>query len=169
MRKKYLFLVLAFALLLIPRSAFALICEQSTAFGAGEQCWSEVTVASNETNLVSSGAVLVYDTGNAFQTNTAAAFQVRTATASADGVKIAGIAQRSIVSGQNALILVRGRGDIAIKTTEAITSGNALFVSTSGDSSLVTSTTQTQTAFALQNTTATGNTKSTVKAYITIV
>ena len=158
-------------LLLMGQSAFALTCSPSReAQGSTDQCWASVTVASNETTLVSAGTVLNFDITNAQFNEKNGSFQVRVTDASADGVTIAGVAQNSIASGATALVLVRGRGDVALKTTEAFASGSALWVSTSGDASgVVSSTTQTQLGFSLETTTASGNTRTTKKAYITIV
>ncbi len=164
-----LFFVASF-LCLVSQSAFALTCAPSRqAQGSADDCYTAVTVASNETTLVSVGTVLVYDVTNAQVNNNNGSWQVKVGTASSSGVFVAGVAQRTIASGATALVLVRGRGDVAVKTTETITSGNALFVSTSGDSSIVTSTTQTQLGFSLDTLAAAGNTRNTVKAYITIV
>ncbi len=171
--KKIKFLVLALALLLLSSSSsFALTCSESRLVGgSADDCYTAVVVASNETTLVSNGTVLNYDVTDAQFNSTNSAFQVRVVDASADGAIVAGVAQRVITSGEGALILVRGRGDVAVKNTETIVSGNALFVSTSGDASLVTSTTQTPLGFALDNQTAAapGGVRNTRKAYITIV
>ena len=171
MKKLTLFFSLAILLVAGP-SAFALNCAPSrNSQGPADDCYTSVTVASNETTLVSNGTVLNYDITNAQFSSVNGAFQVRVVDASADGVIVAGVAQTSIASGNTALVLVRGRGDVAVKNTETIVSGNALFVSTSGDASLVTSTTQTQLGFALDNQTAAapGGVRNTRKAYITIV
>jgi len=169
MKKLKLFFVFA-VLLLASQSAFALTCAQSrNSQGASDDCWVSVVVASNETTLVSQGTVLVFDIANAQFSADKGAFQVRVPTASANGVFVAGVAQNSITSGSGALILARGKGYVALKTTETVTSGNALFVSTSGDASVVTSTTQTQLGFALETSAASGNSRALKKAYITVV
>lgn len=166
---KKLILILA-VLLLVANSAFALTCADSRLpNGSADQCFTSVTVASNETTLVSAGTVLVFDVANAVGNSLNTSFQVRVPSASANGVYVAGVAQNNIASGATALVLVRGYGDVAVKTTETIASGNALFVSTSGDAALVTSTTQEQLGFATESQTANGNTDDTMKAYITIV
>ena len=162
--------VLAILLLSVGKS-FALSCNNSRGVaGSADDCYTLLTVASNETTLVSNGTVLVYDVANAQTSTVNAAFQARVSTSSATGVRVAGVSQTSVISGNTVLALVRGRGDVAVKTNDTIVSGDALFVSTSGDGSIVTSTTQTQLGFALENQTAVaGNSRSTKKAYITIV
>ena len=173
-KTKYLFLVLAL-LLLTSSNAFALVCNDSRGVeGSADDCWVSVKVASNETSLVSSGTVLVFDITNAQFSNTNTAYQVRVSDASIDGAIVAGVAQERIVSGQTALILSRGRGDIAVKTATPFASGDALFVSTSGDASIAVSanvlgTTGKPVAFAMETQTVSGNTKGTRKAYITVV
>lgn len=169
--KKIKFLILSLAILLFAgKSAFALQCAPSrNSQGSADQCYSYVTVASNETTLVSAGTVLVYDITNAQNAVAQGAYQARVSTASTNGVFVAGVAQNIIATGNSALVLVRGRGVVGVKTTETITSGNALFVSTSGDASTVTSTTQTQLGFALTTLAASGNGETTTDAYITVV
>lgn len=165
----YLFFVALF--LLAANNAFALQCNQSRDIdGSSDNCWSSVTVASNETTLVSAGTVLVYDVNNAKNSASAASYQVRVTTASSSGVFVAGVAQKSIASGETALVLVRGRGDLAVKTTDTLASGTPVWVSSSGDATIATSTTQNQLGFTLepQAAVATGS-RATKKAYITII
>lgn len=162
-------LVLAILTLGWVGNADAFLCNESrNVNGPTDSCWASVTVASNETTLVSSGTVLVYDVSNAVNTTTAASYQVRVADASADGVFVAGVAQRTIASGETALVLVRGSGELATKSTDALASGNAVFVSTSGDASIVTSNTQNQLGFALDDSAASTNARRVITAYITI-
>lgn len=169
--KKIKSLFFVFAILLLAGSqAFALQCQTGRDVeGSSDLCYSSVKVASNETTLVSQGTVLVYDITNAQYDPDNGAYQVRVATASANGVFVAGVAQNSITSGSTALVLVRGKGKVAAKTVIPYTSGDALFVSTSGDASTVTSNTQNQLGFALQTRVASGNTRDTIDAYVTIV
>jgi len=164
-------LVFLFAILLVSASnAFALQCaEGRNVEGSSDDCWVTVRVASNETTLVSQGTVLVFDVNNTAHDADYGAFQVRVSSASADGVRVAGVAQTTIASGNTGMAIVRGKGYVGIKTTETVTSGNALFVSTSGDASLVTSNTINQLGFALETTAASGNGEDTSLAYITIV
>lgn len=160
------------ALLLFSTKAFAFHCESSSILtDSADKCVATVIVASNETTLVSTGTVLVYDVSNALNTAVGGATQVRVATASANGVIVAGVAQNSVTSGSQALILTRGKGRLAIKATDGgITSGAALWVSTSGDASSVTNTTQNQLGFSLQNSTqgTGGGTRNVIDAYITV-
>jgi predicted RecA/RadA family phage recombinase len=168
MKKLSLFFVLL--LILGASQASAFVCTESRIVGqSADYCVSTVTVASNETTLVSIGTVLVYDVANAQVAAANGSYQVRVATASANGIYVAGVAQNTIASGNTGLVVVRGISDLALKTTETIASGNALFVSGSGDATIVTSTTQDQLGFALESSTASGNTRQTKKAYITIV
>jgi len=159
------------AFFLLAGNAFALQCNQSRDIeGSSDSCWTSVQVASNETTLVSIGTVLVFDVSNAVNDPDNGAFQVRVADASADGVFVAGVAQQSITSGATALVLVRGKGNLALKANDTIASGGAVFVSTSGDGSIVTSTTQNQLGFLLEPQAAiAANTRTVKKAYITIV
>ena len=168
--KKIIAISLMLALLL-PVSAFAFSCEMSQAAGGGEQCWATVTVASNETSLVSAGTVLVFDIANAQGTAAVASYTTRVSTASAQGIYVAGVAQKRIASGAEGLVLVRGKGTLAINSTSVIASGDALFVGVSGDATHITSTTQGQLGFALgRQATATATpARSTTDAYITIV
>lgn len=171
--KKLKFSVLFAALLFVAgHSAFALNCAPSrNSQGSADDCYSSVTVASNETTLVSQGTVLVYDVANAQVSSVNGAFQVKVSTASSQGVRVAGVAQNTIASGATALVLVRGRGDLAVNTNTTIASGDALFVGVSGDSTTTTSTTQTQLGFALESQASAAGTpgRATKKAYITIV
>ena len=171
MKKLKLSIFVLALLLVMGHSAFALVCAPSrNGSDSADQCWSSVTVASNETTLVSIGTVLNYDITNAQFNEKNGSFQVRVVDASADGVIVAGVAQQSIVSGATALVLVRGRGDLATKNSSTIASGTAVWVSTSGDASEVSSTTQTQLGFALESQAAVAaHGRSTKKAYITIV
>lgn len=169
MRKLKFLFVMAF-LLSLSGSAFAFSCNASRmSGGAADDCWVNVQVASNETTLVSVGTVLVFDTANAQVNANNSAYQVRVSTASANGVRIAGVAQKTIASGESALVLVRGKGEVAAKTADAIVSGDALFVSSSGDATIITSNTQNQLGFSLDTRAASGNTRDTVTSYITIV
>lgn len=152
--------------------AHAFSCNQSRMVGgASDDCFSVVTVASNETTLVSLGTVLVYDVFNIEGTVARASNQVRVSAASTDGIHVAGIAQGTIASGNTALVMVRGRSVVALSDTDTVASGDALFVGASGDVGVTTSTTQTQPAFALDSQTAASGTqtRATIEAYITIV
>lgn len=168
---KHLKLLSVFAaiLLLAAGQALAVQCQGGREIeGSSGICWESVEVASNETTLVSDGTVLVADTANAQNSSTYGAYQVRVSTASADGTRVIGVAQNSIVSGAQALVQCRGKATVAHKTTETITSGNAVFVSTSGDVSIVTSTTQDTVGFALETDAASGNSRGTSEMYLDI-
>lgn len=172
MKKFKISFLLAALLMVAGHSAFALNCAPSrNSQGPSDDCYSSVTVASNETTLVSLGTVLVYDVANAQVSSVNGAFQVRVATASAQGVRVAGVAQTSITSGSTALVLVRGRGDVATNVSTSFASGDPLFVGVSGDATATTSTAQTQLGFALDTRVGAAGTpsRSTNKAYITIV
>lgn len=169
MKKTIFSFLVVLALIIVASPAFALNCKQSQS-GLSDECWTQVKIAANETTLVSAGTVLVYDFSSNNGVTDTAAYQVRVATASAAGVYVAGVAQQSHASGDQALIQVRGKGTVMIKTVETIASGGAMFVSTSGDASVQsTSTTQNQLGFALEPYTASGNSFDTIDAYITIV
>lgn len=174
MKKMYMFLAFA-VLLLTAKDAFALKCNPARDVnGSADDCWVSVKVSSVETTLVSAGTVLVFDIANADFNEQTTSYQVRVSDASIDGAIVAGVAQNSIVSGATGLILARGRGDVAVKTATPFASGDALFVSTSGDASIpvsanVLGTTGKPVAFATQTKTVSGNTRTTTKAYITVV
>lgn len=172
MKKMKLSIFVLAILLLAGQSAFALVCAPSrNGQDSADQCWTSVTVASNETNLVSAGTVLVFDVANAQANEKNGSFKVRFNTSSANGVRVAGVAQQSIASGATANVLIRGRGDLAVNTQNAFASGDALFVGVSADGTSITSTTQTQLGFALETQVGSGtaSAKTTKKAYITIV
>jgi len=163
--KNFKILVLMIAVLLVASPAFAFQCQTGRDIeGSSDSCWTSVKVASNETTLVSQGTVLVFDIANAERDADNGAFQVRTTTSTAASAYVAGVAQSSITSGSTALVLVRGKGKI--KVQGAVTSGNALFVSsTAGRAATTGGETQYKpVAFALANGTTTD-----VDAYITVV
>jgi hypothetical protein len=162
------FIVALFVLSLLCTPAFALVCEMSQSATGSDACWTQVTIASDETTLVSIGTVLVANYNNLSGATSKGSYEVQVATASADGARVMGVAQRSIVTGDSALIQVRGKGKVAVKTTEAIASGDQLFVSTSGDASVVTSTTLSGIGFALEAGAVSGNTRTTKDVYIRI-
>jgi len=121
--KKFLFLVIA--LLLLTQNAWALNCKTSQS-NQSDECWTVVKVSNSETTPVISGTVLRYD----FTSSTGAddsSFQVRVATASGDAYLIAGVAQNTIATGDEGMILVRGKGKVRL--AGAITSGDRLFAS----------------------------------------
>ena len=126
---KKLLLLAAFLLLLVPKEAFALSCEVSHALFGGERCWTSVKLTSGETSLVSEGHVLVYHIDA--NTPKQGAYEVRLATGSSDGTFVAGVAQGRIATGESALILVRGFGEIL--TVGGITTGDLLYVTASGN------------------------------------
>ncbi len=162
------FLIVFALLLLVASPAFAMSCKNQQGMDSDE-CWTQVTVAPGETTLVSPGTVLVYDLTSNGGDPSLAAWQVRVATASAKGTYVAGVAQRRIASGASDLVLVRGLGYVATKAQDTIASGTAVFVSTSGDVSAITSTTQTQLGVAMASQTAGTNTRTTQRTYVTIV
>jgi hypothetical protein len=115
----------AFALaLLVSNNAYALQCKSGN-FGSDE-CWTEVQVASGETIPVIAGTVLVYDFTSDHSANDAA-WTVRVAREITDGYKVAGVAQRTIATGDRGNVLVRGKGKV--RATGAVTSGDRLYVS----------------------------------------
>lgn len=165
MKKFIAFLVLA--LLISVGPAFALSCKEGN-FGSDE-CWTTVRVSLQETTPVTAGTVLVYDVNQSSPNADTSAFQVRVADASADAWFVAGVAQKTIATGDTGLILVRGQGQLSHKSTEAWASGDALFVSTSRDASKVQVTGTRQLGFALETVAVSGNYRATDDAYITIV
>lgn len=167
MRKFIPFLVIAILLWAVA-PAMAMQSQRSAKAGFGSQTWELVEIASNETTIVSDGAVLVYDVSNAPNSAQEAAWRVKVADASADAIFVAGIAQSSIATGDQALILVRGPGTVKVNTESAagIASGDDVWVGASGDVTEVTSTTHDFIGFSLENG-ASGDT--TIEAYITIV
>lgn len=126
--KKYLFLMLLLALIGSPK-AFALSCEVSQAINGTDKCWTKVTLGSQEATLVSTGAVLVYEIDNS--TPVQGGYQVRIARASTENNFVAGIAQQNIASGQSAMILVHGAGQVF--TSGGVVSGDSLFAKASGE------------------------------------
>lgn len=128
--RKILFLILALALLASPK-AFALMCEQSQAYGGSDACWTEVRLSPNETEpSVSAGTVLVYDYANGDVTKSPT--WVRVSTASLDGNRVAGVTQTSISAGNVVKVLVRGYGLLNISNGMAVSSGDALYVRGAG-------------------------------------
>ena len=169
--KKSLILLLALALLM-PASGWAFYCQSSMSPDESEMCFRQVRLSENETTLVSEGTVLVANFARTMVSENSSAqadSTVEVADASAEGAYVVGIARSTIASGETAMVLVRGKGNVAVKNVEAISSGDALFVSTSGDVSKVTSTTQNQVGFALEADASGTNTRDTISAYITIV
>ena len=128
--KKLLLLILILGLAFSPAS-FGMMCGLSSANNAGE-CVEQVTLASGETTIVSAGMVLVYNLDAT--TPKQGSYEVRVATATSDNTFVAGFAKGRIVSGQQGLVVVRGLVNARIKgNEEAISSGDPLYVSTSGD------------------------------------
>lgn len=170
--KKILFsLLIAFGLLTVSSPAFALSCKNGQA-GNSDECWTEVKVSNRETNVVSAGAILVYD----MNTDSADrnAFEVVLATASQDSFFVAGVAQRRIATGDTDMVLVRGKGVINVITT--VSTGDRLYVSSSeghagklfGNGSGTTVVSTDPIGFALETDTS-GAPGATVDAYITIL
>jgi len=83
----------------------------------------------NDTNLVTQGTILVYDflSPTDIQSTDNAAFKVRVSTTTDQSAIIAGVAQKSITSGDRALILVRGKGKL--KSSVAVTSQDRFWIS----------------------------------------
>lgn len=119
-------LALLFGMGLVADNAYALNCKTGQS-GNSDECWTDVKVSALETNVVSAGAVLVYDknTGDPDR----GAYEVVLATASADRHRIAGIAQQRIATGDWGRVLVRGQGQLF--TRAAASSGDLAYVSTS--------------------------------------
>lgn len=159
-------------LLLMGSQAFALQCQSGRDIGgSADRCFTSAILASNETTLVSLGTVLVYDVSNAANTTAAGSFQVRVASASTNGVFVAGVSTQSYTSGSPVLIISRGIADVAVNNQDTITSGTAVWVGVSGNATVTTNTTQNQLGFVLENQTVSGGTPARVtkKVFITIV
>lgn len=127
MKKIKFFLVLALILSAFSAAdAYALQCKSGQSLN-GDECWTEVQVSLLETNVVSAGAILVYDmnTGDVDR----GAYEVVLATASNDEYRIAGVAQTTIATGDRGLVLVKGKGQLL--TRSACASGDRLYVSSS--------------------------------------
>lgn len=119
---KYLFLALVLSFVIVPAS-FAMQCHSGNL--GSDECWTNVMVSPLETTVVEKGTILMYDaTASSADLN---AFQVKVTTANTDGYKVAGVAQRTIATGDYGLVLVRGQG--FLRTIGAVTSGDRLFVS----------------------------------------
>lgn len=167
--KKLKFLFLFAFTLLLAKSAFALDCKNGNSFSSDE-CWTNVKVSSSETTPVIAGTVLVYDFASPTDANDAA-FQVRVSSASTDNYKVAGVAQRTIATGDTGLVLVRGKGKI--RATTAVASGDRLFTtSLSGRAGTYSPSDNTSVAsrdkniaFSLQTSTA----SATIDAYMVVV
>lgn len=127
--KKTLFLFSLLAALLIPSSAFALSCKVTQGPGSPDACFTEVTVSSAETTLVSVGTLLVYDSDGA--TPAQGGYQVRVSRASGDNVIAAGFAQKRIATGETAQIQTYGWGQV--RPVGGIATGDRLYAAASGD------------------------------------
>jgi len=168
--KKIIFsLFVVFALLSVANPAHALLCKSGQA-GNSDECWTEVKVSSAETNVVSAGAVLMYDiTTDSADTN---AYQVVLTTASLDAHRVAGVAQSIIATGDTGLILVKGKGKLNVHGVTA--TGDRVFTSASeghaGTTIPAMGATNTSSGdpigFALQNSTAA---RATIDAYINVI
>jgi hypothetical protein len=99
-------LVVLFVLLLVSPVAFAMQCKEGN--DSSDECWTQVKIDSGYTTLVSRGHILVVSV----QGKDVNANDGYLATNSYD--QILGVAQKSIASGESALILVRGRGEVKI-------------------------------------------------------
>lgn len=167
MKKISLFFVFVFALL-ISHNAYALQCKAGN-FGSDE-CWTDVVVSSNETTPVIAGTVVVYDFESDHDSNDAA-WTVKVSEQITDGYKVAGVAQKTIATGDRGRVLVRGKG--SIRASAAVTSGDRLYVhATDGTVSSTNSINVTSAAsndkliaFALETTGA----AATVDAFITVI
>ena len=127
--KKFIFVALfVLALVLVVTPAFALDCKNGN-FGSDE-CWTNVQVSPLETLPVSIGTVLIYDvSAGPLTADDGGAFQVRVLGAGAnsyDGYKVAGVAQRTIATGDRGIIQVRGKGKVRVASN--IASGDRLYV-----------------------------------------
>lgn len=142
------FIALLAILLLIGGGVAGAQCRDGDVFGQGARCTKFVRLASNETTLVSRGAVLVYDVSNTNNSAASASFSVDLANASADAGFVAGVVQKDVGLAVDNLdevsagqvwveVLTRGKGVVRAKTTEVYASGNALFVAASYDASIV--------------------------------
>lgn len=173
MKNKFKFFGLFFVLALlsvIPSfspKAYALACKTGQSLNSDE-CWTWVTVSAQETGVVSPGSVLVYDvaTDSALRNS----FEVRLATASIDSTRFAGVAQRLIATTDADMILVRGKGKLAV--VGIVSTGDNIFTSSSKGKAGTTAgayskgriSSSDSIAFSLQNSTATD---ATIDAYIT--
>lgn len=163
MKKSILFLVLALLAFVMPSYAYQ--CKDGN--NGSDECWVNVKVSALETTPVIKGTVLVAD----FSDDNAddAAWQVRVGDASADGAHVIGVAQRPIATGDIGFVQVRGKGKVRAKGTNTISSGDALFVSTSRDMANVSVTGNKPSAFSLQAQTGGSNVATTIDAYFVIV
>lgn len=164
---KILFLI-AFSFIL-ANTAFALDCKNGNGAGGSDECWTYVTVDPlNTGGPVVRGTVLEYSFASG--SSEASGYLVTPSNASADWAHIAGVAQRNIATGDSGLILVRGRGKIQAKSSDSFTSGDALYVATTRDAgSIIGPTGDKAIAFAQVTQTASGNTVTTVDAFITVI
>jgi lipopolysaccharide export system protein LptA len=162
MEKRILFVLALILGIGASGNAFALNCIESQGVGKSDSCYTAVRLAADETTLVSQGMILVYDvsegTANGF------AYQAELSDASADQNLVAGVAQGSIASGNQAFVAVRGQAKVRLKG--AVASGESLYVSaTEGKAGTVGSSGSRQIGFALQN----GTDGQVIDAYLTIV
>lgn len=121
-------LILALVLALMSGPAFAITTKAGTGGGADE-AWVSVKVPEDYPTLVSRGHVLVYHY-NTNDINSADGLYVRHAFASTDE-SVAGVAQKTIASGETTLILAKGRGVVNYINSPAantLASGDALGV-----------------------------------------
>lgn len=130
MKKFFMFSFVLVALLMaFQADAFALSCKTSQGPGSADECWTEVTVSSRETAIVSAGHLLVWDSDAT--TPGQGTSQVRLSRASADNSIAAGFAQGRIATGDTGRVLVYGFGKVL--TVGGVTSGDYLYAAASGD------------------------------------
>lgn len=128
-KKIFLSAFLLISLLSLASPAFAFSCKMTSGVGSPDACFTEVTVSSAETNLVSLGTLLVYDSDGT--TPAQGGYQVRISRASSDNNIIAGFAQRPIATGETTQIMVRGWG--FIRPVGGLVTGDNVFAAASGD------------------------------------
>lgn len=162
--KKIYSLFFVFGLLLAVNSsdAFALSCKTSQS-NQSDECWTDVKVSALETVPVVAGVLLKYDINTSDDDR--GAYEVRVASASVDYGRIAGVAQRTIATGDRGQILVRGQGKL--RSVSAVASGDYLFASSTAGSagSTAANTGSQDVGFAL----SAGSAASTIDAYITVI
>jgi hypothetical protein len=158
---KVLFL-LAFALLLAS-PAFALQCKDGN-YAASDECWTEVRVSISETTRVIPGTVLTYTNTDTAEKN---AFEVRVASTSTDYMRVAGVAQSTIATGDSGRVLVRGAGKLRIVDQSVNASGDYLYLGKGAGSAAPTAASSRDQALAFsRQTTASA---ATIDAFIVVV
>lgn len=139
---KKIIALIAILTLAMAGNVFALSCNMAQTPGQPDECTTLVTIASDETTLVSAGSVLVLDL-NASSPKQGIQ-RVKVSETSKDTA--VGVAQTTIASGITTTVLVRGYGKIKVNSSgltgyklyTAASAGTGVTPATSGDNAIAT-------------------------------